>query len=356
MTEYWTHATASPRAIIKQAAAIEQAGWDGLCVVDSQNLSGDPYVALAMAATSTERIGLGTGVTNSVTRVAAATAASIASVDRLSHGRAVLGIGRGDSALAHIGLAPARLAQFEAYSRHLQTYLAGEAVPFSELGVPDDIAQPIDALKLADASDASRIGWIAGGRKVPLEVAASGPKVIKMAAIHADRIMFTIGADVERLTWGIDLAKEARRGACLDPDGISFGAYINCVCHQDKSVAQQLVRGGLTTLARFSVMHGKTHGPTSKETAETMVRLRNMYDMRKHTQSGSTQAEGLPVEFIEKYAIAGPPDYCIPRLQDLSALGLDKLFFGVTFRLGETAEGQAAQALVEKEVLPALRV
>ena len=79
MTEYWTHATASPRAIIKQAAAIEQAGWDGLCVVDSQNLSGDPYVALAMAATSTERIGLGTGVTNSVTRVAAATAASIAS-------------------------------------------------------------------------------------------------------------------------------------------------------------------------------------------------------------------------------------------------------------------------------------
>jgi 5,10-methylenetetrahydromethanopterin reductase len=51
MTEYWTHATASPRAIIKQAAAIEQAGWDGLCVVDSQNLSGDPYVALAMAAT-----------------------------------------------------------------------------------------------------------------------------------------------------------------------------------------------------------------------------------------------------------------------------------------------------------------
>ena len=59
----------------------------------------------------------GTSVTNSVTRVAAATATSITSVDRVSGGRAVLGIGRGDSALAHLGRGPARLKQFETYLR-----------------------------------------------------------------------------------------------------------------------------------------------------------------------------------------------------------------------------------------------
>ncbi|MDZ7727470.1 MAG: hypothetical protein U5Q44_04340 [Dehalococcoidia bacterium] len=35
-----------------------------MTVVDSQNLSGDPYIALAMAAKATETLKLGTGVTN----------------------------------------------------------------------------------------------------------------------------------------------------------------------------------------------------------------------------------------------------------------------------------------------------
>lgn len=103
MAELWTLGVASPRGVMRVAQHAEAAGWDGLCVVDSQNLSGDAYVALAMAATVTQRIGLGTGVTNSITRQAAVTASAIASVQRISNGRAVLGIGRGDSALAHLG-------------------------------------------------------------------------------------------------------------------------------------------------------------------------------------------------------------------------------------------------------------
>ena len=40
----------------------------------------------------------------------------------------VLGIGRGDSALAHLGRAPARLAWFERYLANLQAYLRGDAI------------------------------------------------------------------------------------------------------------------------------------------------------------------------------------------------------------------------------------
>jgi 5,10-methylenetetrahydromethanopterin reductase len=111
--QLWITTVASARGSARTAQEIEAAGWDGMLVVDSQNLSGDPYVSLALAAAATTRIGLGTGVTNSVTRHAAATATAITSVNRVSNGRAVLGIGRGDSALAHLGRAPARLAQFE---------------------------------------------------------------------------------------------------------------------------------------------------------------------------------------------------------------------------------------------------
>src|ERR1044072_2913749 len=101
---------ASARGAQRTAKEIEAAGWDGLLVVDSQNLSGDPYVALALAATATTRLGLGPAVATWVTRHAGATATAITSVNRVANGRAVLGIGRGDSALAHLGRAPARLA------------------------------------------------------------------------------------------------------------------------------------------------------------------------------------------------------------------------------------------------------
>jgi 5,10-methylenetetrahydromethanopterin reductase len=84
-----------------------------MLVVDSQNLSADSYVALTLAATGTERIGLGTGVTNSVTRHPAVTASAAMAVQEVANGRMALGIGRGDSALAHLGRAPARLKGFE---------------------------------------------------------------------------------------------------------------------------------------------------------------------------------------------------------------------------------------------------
>src|SRR4051794_22985743 len=183
--QLWTTQVASARGAQRMAQEVEAAGWDGLLVVDSQNLSGDPYVSLALAAVATKRIGLGTGVTNSVTRHAAATATAITSVDRISNGRAVLGIGRGDSALAHLGRAPARLKQFERYLVQLQAYLAGDGVPFEEIDIPHDFAPPMSELHLHDAPPDSRIGWITegvrkGSTKVPVEVAASGPKVIAL--------------------------------------------------------------------------------------------------------------------------------------------------------------------------------
>jgi len=357
--QLWNTNVAPARGALRLAREIEEAGWDGLLVVDSQNLSGDPYVALALAATVTKTLGLGTGVTNSVTREAAVTAASITSVHRVSGGRAVLGIGRGDSALAHLGRAPARLGQFERYLRHLQKYLAGESVPFDELKIPDDVAPPMSGLHLHDAPPASRIGWIADGLKdggkVPVEVAVSGPKVIAMAALHGDRVMFTVGADVERLQWGIELAKKTRKEAGLDPDAIKFGAFINLGCHADIGMARALVRGGLTTYARFSVMHGKANGPFSSKDRGVLESLRTNYDMKQHTRGDSRQAGILTDDFIDRYAIVGSPDRCIARLKELEKLGLDKVAISGGTRGAPVAEIPVAKALVTKYVLPGMR-
>jgi 5,10-methylenetetrahydromethanopterin reductase len=326
-----------------------------MLVVDSQNLSGDPYVSLALAATTTKRIGLGTGVTNSVTRHAAATATAITSVNRVSNGRAVLGIGRGDSALAHLGRAPARLAQFERYLRQLQTYLSGESVSFDEIDIPHDVAPPMSELELHDAPPSSRIAWIAGGAKVPVEVAASGPKVIALSALHADRVMFTLGADLERLAWGITLARQTRKDAGLDPDGIAFGAYVNLGCHSDMAAARSLVRGGLTTFARFSVMHGKASGPVSTGDRAVLEALRSNYDMRAHTRGDSRQAGTLTDDFVDRFAIVGSPDRCIERLRSLAALGLDKVAISGATRGASADDAAVGRQLVVAHVLAGMR-
>ena len=351
--EVWTTGSASPRGIMHEAPRLEANGWDGLLVVDSQNLSGDPYVSLAMAATVTERLGLGTGVSNSVTRVSAVTAASIESVNRVSRGRAVLGIGRGDSALAHLGRAPARVAQFERYVAQVQAYLSGQPVAFDDINIDEQVAPPMAELGFAGAPETSRIGWISGERKPPVEVAASGPRVIAVGARHADRLMFTLGADPDRIAWGIAQARDAMAASGRNPGKLTFGAFVNCAPHPDIDVARDLARGGVTTFARFSVMHGGgAAGPVAPGNADVMQDVRKAYDMRAHTRSDSQQASVLTPEFIDQFAIVGDPDHCVQRLHELAALGLDKVVLGGGRRGANEADAATTQDLLEREVLP----
>jgi 5,10-methylenetetrahydromethanopterin reductase len=220
-------------------------------------------------------------------------------------------------------------------------------VSFEEIDIPPEVAPPIPS--------ASRIDWIAGGAKVPVEVAASGPRVIAMAAVHAERVMFTLGADVDRLAWGIALARQAREEAGLDPDGVAFGAYLNLGCHDDMEAARRVVRGGLTTFARFSVMHGKANGPVSSGDRAVLEALRTNYDMRRHTSGDSRQAGTLTDDFIDRYAIVGSPARCIERLRSLAALGLDKVAISSRGRGAPAEETAASWRLVTEQVLPAMR-
>src|SRR4051812_32717576 len=174
----WTLGLPNIASIGAFARRSEEDGWDGLLVADSQNLSGDCFTALALAAKETERVGLGTGVANPATRHPAVTAAAIASVHEASGGRAVLGIGRGDSSLAHLGLAPASVGHFARYVRAVRSYLRGEAVPFDDLAAfaPVGDHRPVDALGLAGVPDGSRLGWLRDALPpVPVEVAGTGP-------------------------------------------------------------------------------------------------------------------------------------------------------------------------------------
>ena len=201
--EFWTGSHGVPGYAARRATALESEGWSGMGIVDSQCLSGDPYVAAALAGAATSQLRLATGVTNTVTRHPAVTAAAAASVQAETGGRFVLGLGRGDSALAHIGLAPAPLPQFERHLERLQVYLRREEVPFDLETDAVNGLRSVDALEMDSAPSTSQLHWLSdASTKVPVDVAASGPKVIEIAARHADAVTFALGVDTSRLGVG----------------------------------------------------------------------------------------------------------------------------------------------------------
>jgi 5,10-methylenetetrahydromethanopterin reductase len=241
-----------------------------------------------------------------------------------------------------------------AYLEVLQKYLRGEEVPFEALGFDAKVAPDVESLGLADAPESSRIAWLPNSfPKVEVEVAATGPKVIGLAAYHADRIMFALGAEPDRIAWGIETARAARAEADLDPSTLRFGSYVNLVCHEDVEVARELVAGSLTTFARFQVMHGKTAGPMTPDQQAVLDDLHSRYDMKHHTQSGSAQTKSLTPAFIDRYAVVGPASHCVERLSALAELGVERVIV-----IGPSAGSDREQAilserLVTDEVLPA---
>jgi len=329
-----------------EAATIEAEGWDGQMVMDSQSLSADPYVVLASMAVGTTRLLLGTSVTNPYTRHPAVTAGAMVSLQALSGGRAVLGIGRGDSSLAFLGRAPMSVPEFERCLLALQGYLSGDAVPFDALGNLAD-------LPLGGAPEAAQLRWIpAGLAKVPLEVAATGPRVISAAARIAERVTVSVGAIPERLGWAVEVARIARRDADLVPDDVSIGAQIVVVPHPDRAVARDLARNIVAPLARFSTINGRTVGPADAADEKVFDGLRRHYDMSRH---GQAPAGVVTDDFVDRFAIVGTPEECIERLSELIEIGVTRF---VVCRAAGGVDREAEQfsnALFVREVMPVVQ-
>ncbi len=287
------------------ARAIEEQGFRSLVFADTQNLAPEVWTQLMLAATETERIELGPGVTNTVSRDPAVTASAALAVQAASNGRLVLGIGRGDSSMAKIGRKPASPTVFEEYLRQLRAYLAGETVDRD--GTPSRI-------EWLDAVDIPR---------VPIEVSATGPKVIRIAAEHADRICFAVGADLDRLADCMAQARAGAEAAGRDPGELKLGAYINCVINDDPAVAREAARGGVASFTHFSGFPGMDIDALPDHVQDAARVMRTDYDMQFHGSGEGGHAQALEDDFIHRFGIAGPADEAAERLGAVRDLGIE---------------------------------
>ncbi len=281
MLEIWRAGGSNTGASPELARSVEAEGWDGQMFMCSQNLSADPWVQMGVWASATTRLKFSTGVTNPFTRNVAVTAGAAATVQAVSGGRAVLGIGRGDSALAYLGHAPVGLRQFETALKHLQVLLSGGEIPFAEFGSSGD-APSLHELSLGDRPTSVALRWLPKDLpKVPLDVAATGPKVIEMGARIAERVTFSVGAGAERMAWALDIARAAQGNRA-----VSYGAQLVVVCHPDAATAMGVAMHMVPPLARFQVISGSKVGPTDAAADANLEAVRKGYDMTKHGDIG----------------------------------------------------------------------
>jgi 5,10-methylenetetrahydromethanopterin reductase len=281
-------------------------------------------------------------------------ASAIASVAAIAGPRVHYGIGRGDSALAYVGGAPASVAVFERYVTAVRAYLHGEAVPFETIA-PWRLTEDVSTLRLGHAPEASSLRWLdPAAPPVPIEVYATGPRVLAVAGRRADRVALGLGADVDRLRWAIGLARTARAEAGLDPATLSFSAIVPTGVAHDLDRARRSVANMVASAARFAVISGPVVGPVTDAKRRVYEAIGARYDMDQHGGLGD-QVAALTDEFVDAYAIVGTPARCAERVIELAALGIDAVMLAPPQGDADADDIRDGYRMLVDEVLPLVR-
>jgi 5,10-methylenetetrahydromethanopterin reductase len=159
----------------KDLVIAEDHGFSHAWFYDSQMIYSDVYVCLALAAEHTKRIKLGTGVAIPSNRIEPVTAHSIATINLLAPGRAMLGIGTGFTGRNTMGLPPVKLERMREYIEMCRKLLRGEEVMYRE-------GKRERAIRFLHPNH----GYINLKDPIPIHVAANGPKALELTGEIGD--------------------------------------------------------------------------------------------------------------------------------------------------------------------------
>lgn len=186
----------------------EDLGYDAVWFPDTQMVWSDCYATMALAAHSTSKIKIGTGVAIPGTRIAPVTAHSIASINQLAPGRTFLGIGTGHTAMRVMGSNPMPLKEFAEYLRVLRALLRGDEVDYTFRGKTKEIQFIHEGMGFRNTE-----------APVPIYIAANGPKALALAGQYGDGLISAMGENPEMLAFNLGTAKQG-----ADAAGRSLGS------------------------------------------------------------------------------------------------------------------------------------
>ena len=104
-----------------------------------------------------------------------------------------------------------------------------------------------------------------------------------------------------------------------------------------------------------SAMDGVVRTPIDDDSIRVLHEVHDAYDMHQHTRAGSPQSRYLTEDFVDRFAVVGPPEHCSRRLSELAALGIDKFVVVGPSMDADRDEARSAGRRFAREVLPSLK-
>jgi 5,10-methylenetetrahydromethanopterin reductase len=305
--ELYLHGSARTVAqALERARAAEAAGFDGIFFADSQLNSLDPFQILSLIATKTARLRLGTAVSNMVYRDPSVLANSAATLNEISNGRAVLGLGTGDGPVYSLGRRATKLDEFERGLKTIRDLLSGSGIV-----VPR-------GKERAEGSAKLRVGR----RPAPVYISAEGPKTLRVAGKVADGIILGSGFDLKVLAWARERVAVGAREAGRDPEEIDIMPAGMTVIDSDGARARKAVRARLANRAHHNFRF--TMETVPPEEVPGIERFMRGFDISKPIEE-RIDPELVSDYLVRRFTIAGTAEECAARVRELAAAGVERL-------------------------------
>jgi len=292
----------APGEFCRTVEEIEGLGFGYLWLTDSSLHARNCWSYLTLAATRSSRLRLGTAVTNPVTRHPAITAAAAATVDEISGGRLILGIGAGDRPLLALGYPPSSLATLEAAIAGIRRLWRGEEL---------DLQAPGFTMHGAHLRFPARAG-------IEVFVSASGPRTLELAGRVADGVILLVGLFPEALGWAVSRVEQGARAAGRPRPHIAVFAY--GAIDEDEPAALEAAR----SIAAWFPQTAPGICDLAGLPRDLADRVRAGYSGGEF-QEAAAAARMLPDEFVRKVALAGNRQHAAGRIAAALAAGADSV-------------------------------
>jgi len=291
---------------VERAKRAEQLGFEAIFFADSQMNNVDPYQVMAMCAVNTTKIRFGTAVTNMVYRDPTITANSFATLNEISQGRAIIGMGTGDGPVYSLGRTATKLADFEKGLRTIRDLLHDRGID-----VPKSRERAGGNVKLK-----------AGKRPVPIYISAEGPKTLTVAGRTCDGVILGTGFARPVTDWARQRIAEGARvtGRSLDDIDIMPAGMI--VVDDDGDLARRRVRSRMANRAHHNFRFTMETVPEGE--AAGVQRFMDNFDISKPIEE-RIDPNFVTDYLLDRFTIAGTPQECIDKVKRLEADGIKRI-------------------------------
>jgi 5,10-methylenetetrahydromethanopterin reductase len=324
---FWPY---TPAYTARMVSLGESLGWDLVGIADTPGNAMDVWVALALAAERSERVPLAACVTNFVTRAPAITAGAAASVDALSGGRLILGVGTGHSGVTNVGGATSSPESFRRALAFTRSLLAGERATL------DGAATQLPSLE----------------RRVAVYAAGSGPAALRVAGAVADGVFVNYGLGAAHVTRARDLIAEGAQAAGRPAEDVDVWRIACLDVDERREVALDKLGNILGFVAAYVVGPAPERRDVPPALIPAIRELRASYTThRAQMDPGLTRRLGVFDYLRQRLAVAGTPQDCIEQVGAALDAGARNLMFTVSL----AADPVRTVELFGREVLPALR-